>query len=67
MADAMRQATTPLMQKEVDMYDQRERYHFAGLDEKTADSMVFGYRHVHFIANFLNDKHMKLSKRIETG
>ena len=54
MADSTKQATTPLMQKEVNMCDQRERHQFAGSDEKTADSVVFGYRRVHFSAYFLN-------------
>ena len=46
----MRQTTTSLMQKEVNMHSQRQRHQFVGSDEKTADSVVFGYRRVHFIA-----------------
>ena len=50
MADSTRQATKPLMLKEVDMHGQRYRHQWVGSNDKTADSVAFGFRRVHFIA-----------------
>ena len=38
MADATRQATAPMMRKEVNMHGQRWTHQFAGGDEKTAEA-----------------------------